>query len=170
MEALKIEFTHMDEIKTYKKTDIKYDIEHGWIFLEPPSSGGIVEIDFNEDNEDGGDPAVGGGPPPENRINQPSTPLSGAPTPLRPIDRSSRPATRSQTTPLSGRLQQRAETSARNSRLFSKTGRPIIPPTLDNDDISAMLERGTLERDLMLWTMLRSCLWGPVSHLRRPST
>ena len=108
-DALKIEYTYDDELCTYSKTDIKYDYKKSWIIIESPSSGGAVDIEFNSDEENDGSPAVGGGPSNENNIDPPSTPLSGAPTPIRPI-------TRSASASRSNRQQQRAETSARIRR------------------------------------------------------
>ena len=127
---------------TYKKTDIKYDIEKEWIILESPPSGGEVLIDLGSTESMN---------TPDESINRahtptpPSTPLSAAQTPLRPVTRAHQNASPS------GRAQQRAEASARISQLYSNTGRFRMPPILeDNDSISAMLERGTINRDFML--------------------
>ena len=74
--ALKIEYKHKDHPNTvfmYKRSDIKYDIQRGWIYLVAPiaeASGGI-DVDLEPEVEETISNNVG-----EN------TPLSGAPTPL----------------------------------------------------------------------------------------
>ena len=103
----------------YKKADIKYDIQRGWIYLAPPiteASGGI-ELSLEPEAE-------------ENNVGI-GTPLSEALTRSVQSTRPSRVAS------------QNATSRIRSS--FSSTGRPIMPECLrDDDSISAMLERGTL--------------------------
>ena len=76
--------------------------------------------------------------------SEPQTPLSVAPTPIRDVQSSSNSA---------GRAPRTAAIAA-SSRIrsgFTATGRPMMPPCLNDDDsISAMLERSTLERDFAL--------------------
>jgi len=56
-QALSTKYTHINHPKKefmYKKNDIKYDIQRGWIFLVPPiteASGGI-ELSFEPEAEE----------------------------------------------------------------------------------------------------------------------
>ena len=123
----------------YKRSDIKYDIQRGWIYLVSPissASGGVeLELDSTDaKNSENPSPAP----------SEPQTPLSVAPTPNRDVQSTSNSA---------GRAPRPAAIAA-TSRIrsgFTATGRPVMPPCLNDDDsISAMLERGTLERDFAL--------------------
>ena len=81
-EALKIEYTHKSnpsEPLKYKRPDINCDIEKQWIYLESPSSGGLVDIEAADKNEMPIDVAPEVASPPR-------TPLSAATTPLRATD------------------------------------------------------------------------------------
>ena len=130
-QALSTKYTHINHPKKefmYKKNDIKYDIQRGWIFLVPPTteaSGGI-ELSLEPEAEENNSNNVGA-----------ETPLSEALTRSVQSSRPSRVAS------------QHATSRIRSS--FSSSGRPIMPEALrDDDSISAMLERGTLERDFAL--------------------
>ena len=123
----------------YKMKDIKYDIQTRWIYLVTPracASGGI-EMELGTSGADLGSE---NSPAP----SEPQTPLSVAPTPNRDAQSTSNSA---------GRAPRPAAIAA-TSRIrsgFTATGRPVMPPCLNDDDsISAMLERGTLERDFAL--------------------
>ena len=124
----------------YKRSDIKYDVQRGWIYLVSPvssASGGVeLELDSTDaENSENPSPAP----------SEPQTPLSGAPTPYRVM-----PSTSNATPNRPSRLASRAASSRIRSS-FLATGRPVMPSCLeDNDSISAMLERGTLERDFAL--------------------
>jgi len=130
-QALCTKYTHINHPKKefmYKKNDIKYDIQRGWIFLVPPTteaSGGI-ELSLEPEAEENDSNNVGA-----------ETPLSEALTRSVQSSRPSRVAS------------QNATSRIRSS--FTSSGRPRMPDALrDDDSISAMLERGTLERDFAL--------------------
>ena len=112
-----------------------YNIRRGWIYLIPAvtSSSGGVKISFGG-SESGSN----------NRLDGAArTPLSLAPTP--------RMAASTSTSRGGSARAAAAAATSRISRHFGPTGRPIMPECLrDDDSISAMLERGTLERDFAL--------------------
>ena len=157
-DALKISYKHPkhpDEVLMYKIKDIKYDIQKGWIYLVSPraeASGGIqLSFGDSEIRDDGNSPAP----------SEPHTPLSAAPTPFRATPSTSN----------SGNRPARSAANAATSRIrssFSSTGRPVMPACLnDNDSISAMLERGTLERDFALSMQALGFGDEPVSYKER---
>ena len=126
-DALKISYTHKDhpgEVFMYKMKDIKYDIQKGWIFLSTRTSepSGGLELTLGGRNSNNNTPAP----------SEPHTPLSVAPTPIRP----SRAAAKTATSRISA------------SYTYTWGGRPVsrpaMPPCLSDDDISsisAMLDR-----------------------------
>ena len=139
-EALKITYTHQsnpDEPSLYKRADIKYDIQKQWICLESPSSGGLVDIEIADRN----DVSINAAP---EEASPPRTPLSTAATPLRPTDYYLRSSV--------SRPSPSTSNSDARTHMYNLRGRPVMPAILgdDDDSVSAMLERGTINRDLML--------------------
>ena len=144
-DAYKVSYSHEsapNEVWMYKRKDVKYDIQKSWISLESLFSGGKIDIELSNDDDatinitPDGDESSGGSPP--------KTPLSIADTPRHAYNlRSS--AGNTPSTSNSGVM----HNSTYNLR--PRGGRPVMPDCLREDDsISAMLERGTINRDFAL--------------------
>mgnify|MGYP003326838083 CR=1 FL=1 len=129
--ALSVSYRHKDhpnDVFMYKRSDIKYDIQRGWIYLVSPvssASGGVeLELDSTDaENSENPSPAP----------SEPQTPLSGAPTPYRVM-----PSTSNATPNRPSRSASKTASSSRIRSSFSATGRPVMPSCLeDNDSISS---------------------------------
>ena len=84
----------MHEVWTYKRKDIKYDIQRSWISLESPHSGGKIDIEFDTNNDEAiisnspGDGGSSGGSPPKTPLSIADTPRHAHNYSLRSISRS----------------------------------------------------------------------------------
>ena len=174
-DALKVTYSHHrypDDVYTYLMKDIKYDYGKGWIYLESPSrlpsSGGTLEIEFSTDGTD--DSNTNNNNNEENsgesEVTPPRTPLSTAETPMRghAYNLRSRSAGTTPSTSNSG-----VNNSTTYLHRYPTRNRPAMPDILlENDNIHAMLERGTLLRDFAQSMQALGFGDEPAIHTKRP--
>ena len=101
-EAYKITYSHEsapNEVWIYKRKDIKYDIQRSWISLESPHSGGKIDIELSNDDDDitinnsPGDGGSSGGSPPKTPLSIADTPRHAHNYPLRSLSAGNTPST-----------------------------------------------------------------------------